>query len=38
MIAESAFKQIMSAKDDVNNTDINEMLEEYYRSVRFSSC
>ena len=30
-ISESSFKQIMSGKDDVRETDIAEMLEEYYR-------
>ena len=30
-ISEDAFKQIMSAKDDVNEDDISEMLDEYYR-------
>lgn len=31
MISESAFKKIMSGKDDVNEEEICEMLNEYYR-------
>ena len=30
-IGEDVFKQIMSAKDDINEEDISEMLDEYYR-------
>ena len=30
-ISEKVFKQIMIGKDDVNESDIEEMLEEYYR-------
>ena len=31
MISEEVFKQIMSGKDDIDDEDITEMLEEYYR-------
>ncbi len=31
MISEEVFKQIMSGKDDIEDEDIQEMLEEYYR-------
>lgn len=31
MIAEDLFKKIMRSKDDINDEDITEMLEEYYR-------
>ena len=30
-ISEKVFKQIMLGKDDVNESEIEEMLEEYYR-------
>ena len=30
-ISEKVFKQIMIGKDDVNESEIEEMLEEYYR-------
>ena len=30
-ISEKVFKQIMVGKDDVNESEIEEMLEEYYR-------
>ncbi len=31
MISETVFRQIMSGKDHINDADIDEMLEEYYR-------
>ena len=34
MIAEDLFKKIMRSKDDINDEDITEMLEEYYRCIR----
>jgi aldehyde:ferredoxin oxidoreductase len=33
-ISEKVFKQIMIGKDDVNESDIEEMLEEYYRIAK----
>jgi|ERR1712150_252271 len=33
-ITETVFKKIMQGKDDVNESDIEEMLEEYYRMAK----
>jgi Ca2+-binding EF-hand superfamily protein len=33
-ISEKVFKQIMLGKDDINESDIEEMLEEYYRIAK----
>ena len=32
MISETVFKKLMEGKEDINEEDITEMLEEYYRS------
>ena len=34
MISEEVFKHIMNGKDDVNEEDIREMLDEYYRLAK----